>query len=246
MDRYYKTNDMVNDYTILKTIGKGRYGIVYLAENEKKEKCVIKQLKKDMLEKTREKIIYEEQILKKLNYSYFPKFISRFKDEDREGYLLEYVEGKVFEDLVFKEKYEFRKEEIYKIGGQLIEMIEILHNNGIVHRDIRLPNVIRKDYNNLVLIDFGLARFIDDEKYNKDMDYWFMGDFLIFLYYSSFKKSGLPEKPWFEELDLDSNEKLFLKKLLGIEGKYKSIEEIKEQFEKIKNSHNQIQMNETD
>ncbi|WP_242851407.1 hypothetical protein [Clostridium sp. DMHC 10] len=46
MDRYYKTGEKINGYSILKVIGEGRYGIVYLAANDKREKRVIKQLKK--------------------------------------------------------------------------------------------------------------------------------------------------------------------------------------------------------
>lgn len=235
MDKYYKNSEIVNGYSVLNIIGEGRYGIVYLAINDKGEKFIIKQLKKDMLEKTREKLFYEENILRSLNNSKFPKFISKFKDEDREGYILEYIEGIVFEDLLAIEGYKFSKNEIYQVGSQLLELLELLHNNNIVHRDIRLPNIILKENKELALIDFGLARFMDNEKYVKEMDYWFLGDFLIHLYYSSYEESGVEEKPWYEELDLNSQEKIFLKKLMKIEGSFKSSEEIKEQLEKIKN-----------
>ncbi|WP_123054937.1 protein kinase family protein [Clostridium sp. JN-1] len=237
MDRYYKTGEKVNGYSIIKIIGEGRYGIVYLAVNDKHEKCVIKQLKKDMLDDTRKKLFYEEKILKALDNPSFPKFISKFKDEDREGYILEYIEGKVFEDLLVIDKYEFTKGEIYKIGQQLLELVEVLHNNGIVHRDIRLPNVILKENKDIALIDFGLARIIDNKRYVKDIDYWFIGDFLIHLYYSSYKVTDTEDKPWYEELDLNSEEEIFLKKLMNIEENYKSIEEIKKQLEKIKNAN---------
>ena len=79
MDRYYKKGEVVNGYSIIKEIGEGRYGIVYLAINDKNEKCVVKQLKLDMLEVTRENLFYEERILTELNDSKFPKFISKFK-----------------------------------------------------------------------------------------------------------------------------------------------------------------------
>lgn len=235
MDRYYKTGEKINGCSILKIIGEGRYGIAYLAVNDKFQKCVIKQLKKNMLDDTREKLFYEEKILKALNSPKFPKFISKFKDEDREGYILEYIEGKVFEDLLAIDKYEFSKDEIYKIGWQLLELVEILHNNGIVHRDIRLPNVILKENKDIALIDFGLARIIDNKRYVKDIDYWFIGDFLIHLYYSSYEVTDTEDRPWYEELDLNSEEEIFLKKLMNIKGKYKSIEEIKKQLEKIRN-----------
>lgn len=235
MDRYYKTGEKVKGYSILKMIGKGRYGIAYLAVNDKHEKCVIKQLKKNMLQDTRKKLFYEEEILKALDNPKFPKFISKFNDEDREGYILEYIEGKVFEDLLAVDKYEFSKDEIYKVGLQLLELVEILHNKGIVHRDIRLPNVILKENKDIALIDFGLARIIDNKRYVKDVDYWFIGDFLIHLYYSSYKATDSEDKPWYEELDLNSEEEIFLKKLMNIEENYKSIEEIRKQLEKIKN-----------
>ena len=234
MDRYYKIKEIVNGYSILNIIGEGRYGIVYLAINNKNEKCVIKQLKKDMLKKTREKLFYEEQILQDLNNPKFPRFISKFKDKYREGYILEYIEGRVFEDLLAEDEYKFSKDDIYKVCSQLLEIVEVLHKNNIVHRDIRLPNVILKENEELALIDFGLARIIDDKKYVKEMDYWFIGDFLIHLYYSSYEETVEEEKPWYEELDLNLEEKNFLKKLMGIEGSYHNIEEIKRQLEKLK------------
>lgn len=233
-DVYYKENEIVNGYSIVQILGEGRYGIAYLAINDKFEKCIIKQLKKEMLEETREKLFYEERILQSLNCSYFPKFISKFKDEYREGYQLEYIEGRVIEDLLVKEGYTFSKADIYKIGGQLLELIEILHHNNIVHQDIRPPNLILKPNNELALIDFGLARYIDNDKYTKNIDYWFIGDFLIHLYYSTYVDSDLPDRPWFEELDLNIDEIIFLKKLMEIEGSYQNMDEIRAQLNKIK------------
>jgi len=233
MDKYFKAQDVVNGYSILDLIGEGRYGIVYLAENEKGEKCVIKQLKKKTLKQSKEKLFYEQQILKQLNNPCFPKFISTFKDEFREGYILEYIDGKVFEDLVAADRHVFSREEKYDTARQLLNMIEILHNSNIVHRDIRLPNVILKENNELALIDFGLARFIDNHRYVKEQDYWYIGDFLIHLYYTTYEVSEKEEKPCFEELDLTSDEVLFLKKLMGLEESFRSIDEIKEQLAKL-------------
>lgn len=235
MDKYYKINDIVNGYSILQIIGEGRYGIAYLAINEKNEKCVIKQLKKKMLKQTREKLFYEEKILKSLDNQSFPKFNSKFKDKYREGYIMQYIEGRVFEDILVEDRYRFSKKEIYEIASKLIVLVEFLHSNSIVHRDIRLPNVILKENNELALIDFGLARFIDNKRYVKEMDYFFIADFLIHLYYSSYKATNQEEKPWYEELDLNMEEKIFLKKLMGLEESYHNMEEIKNQLEKIRN-----------
>lgn len=235
MDRYYKKGDVINGYSIQKRIGEGRYGIAYLAKNDAGEKCVIKQLKKKMLKETREKLFYEEKILQSLNYSAFPKFLGKFKDEYREGYILEYIDGIIFEDLVVRDRCKFTKDDIYKIAGQLLDLVEILHNNNIVHRDIRLPNVIVNQSMDLSLIDFGLARFINNERYVVQNDYWYIGDFLIHLYYTTYKSSSNEEKPWYDELDLNLSEKVFLKKLMGINNdSYENLDEVRKQLEKIK------------
>ena len=233
-DEYYKENDIVNTYTILKLLGEGRYGIVYLALGDDNKKYVIKQLKNEMLDITRSKLFYEETILKDLLYPFFPKFIAKFKDGTREGYILEYLEGKVLEDLLRKDGYHFSKAEIYEVGSQLIDLIEILHSHNIVHRDIRLPNVIQNDNKELYLIDFGLARIMDDKRYKKEIDYWFLADFLIHLYYSSYQATNPVDQPWFKELDLNPKEKVFLKRLMGIQKPYKDIKEIREELRIIR------------
>lgn len=236
MDKYCKPGDKVkNEYTISREIAEGRYGIVYLAKNDNDEKVVVKQLKKKMLKQTRKKLFYEQKILQRLNDPEFPNFIGKFKDRNREGYILEYFEGKDFEELVVDDRCRFTKDDIYHIAGQLLDLMEKLHNQNIVHRDIRLPNVIVKKNKELALIDFGLARFIDNKNYKTKEDYWYLGDFLIHLYYTGYEDTNDEDKPWYEELDLTTEEKIFLKKLMGIEEEYKSIEEIRKQLEKIIN-----------
>ncbi len=234
MDEYYKPNDLVGKYSIIKIIGIGRYGIVYLAEDKNEKKVIIKQLKKEMLAKYPSKVVYEEQTLKSLNSHRFPKLLEKLFHKDNMLYIMEYIEGKNFEDIIIREEYEFTKKEIYTIANQLIEIINILHENNIAHRDIRVPNVILDNDNKLVLIDFGLARFINEKDEYKEMDYWYLSDFLIHLYYTAYsQEEDNEERPWFEELDLDINELIFLKKLMGLDGKYNNIVEIKRDFDKI-------------
>ena len=51
MDKYYSPNENIKEYYIVKTIGEGRYGIAYLAENNQKEKYVIKQFRNNVFHK---------------------------------------------------------------------------------------------------------------------------------------------------------------------------------------------------
>ncbi|WP_054740884.1 serine/threonine protein kinase [Cellulosilyticum ruminicola] len=235
MDRYYKPGTQIKDFTITKILGQGRYGIAYLGENRYGKKCVIKQLKKNMLRTTRNKLFYEQDILKSLHSSSIPKFMGTFKNRDAEGYILEYIDGTPLDVLVRKKGYRFSRKEIYNIGSQLLRIIETLQASQIVHRDIRLPNVIMRPNGKLALIDFGLARYIDDEKYTVNDDYWYLGDFLIRLYYTSyFIESDSPSVPWYYELSLTREERYFLKKLLGINGSFESLSDIKANLKELK------------
>jgi serine/threonine-protein kinase len=234
MDIYYRKEERVKGYTIKKVLGEGRYGIVYLAVDNYGNNVVIKQLKNNMLQKTRSKLYYERKILRYLDEPNFPKFIGKFKDKYRECYVMEYIDGKTFFELLSKDRYEFSKEEIYEVCEAILNLLEILHSNGIVHRDIRTPNVIIRENNEIALIDFGLARYVDNDLYDETNDYWYLGDFLIHLYYSSFIPDDNEEKPWYKELDLNSAEKHFLKRLMGIEDEYESLHEIREDLEVLK------------
>ncbi|WP_419727657.1 protein kinase family protein [Terrisporobacter petrolearius] len=223
----------------MKIIGEGRYGITYLCEKNTNEKYVIKQLKKDMMEKSKDKLFYEEEIMKSLDDKKFPNFIEKFDYEDTKFYVIQFVQGKDFYELLSFDEYEFNRNEIYDIAEKILKIIITLQEKNIVHRDIRISNVIMNEKKDLILIDFGLSRYIDEEKYKKEIDYWYMADFLIHLYYSSYDDENLEleDKPWYEELDLKNDELIFLKRLMGMEKPYENTDEIMRHLFIIKNSN---------
>ncbi|WMT80164.1 putative serine/threonine-protein kinase YbdM [Terrisporobacter mayombei] len=177
--------------------------------------------------------------MKSLDDKKFPKFIDKFDYDDTKFYVIEFVDGKDFYELLSFDEYEFTRNEIYDIAEKILKIIITLQEKNIVHRDIRISNVIMNEKKDLVLIDFGLARYIDKDKYKKEIDYWYMADFLIHLYYSSYDDENLEleNKPWYEELDLTNDELIFLKKLMGIEKLYENTDEIMRDLFIIKNSN---------
>ncbi|WP_242877558.1 protein kinase family protein [Desulfosporosinus sp. BG] len=228
--QYQPSEQIAEDYTIEKTIGEGRFGICYLVSDGQKS-YILKQLKRGMLKKAGAKARYEEEILKSIQHESVPRFIKKIEREDFYGYVLEFKEGRTFEDIIYLDKYVFEREEIYRIGCQLVEILKYLHSKSIVHRDIRVPNTLY-DGQKVNLVDFGLARWINNEKYRADMDFAFLGDFLLHLYYSSFELKGFKKRPWYDELQLLPKELVFLKKLMGVNPRYTSIIEVEHDFYK--------------
>ena len=227
-DKQYKPSEHILEYTIEKTIGEGRFGICYQVSHGQKL-YILKQLKRGMLKKAGAKARYEEEILKSLQNESIPRFIKKIEREDFYGYVLEFKEGRTFEDLIYFEKHVFEREEIFRVGSQLVEILKYMHSKSIVHRDIRVPNTLY-DGQKVNLVDFGLARWINNKKYKADMDFAFLGDFLLHLYYSSFEYQGCKERSWYDELQLHQKELLLLKRLMGVEQRYKSILEVEYEF----------------
>lgn len=227
-DKVYLPTQQIGDYTVQRVLGEGRYGICYLVSKDKK-RYILKQLKRGMLKKIGAKVKYEEEILKSINHECIPKFIKKIELNEFGAYILEFKQGKTFEEIIFEDNYIFKRDEIYNIGIQLINILKYLHHSGIVHRDIRVPNVL---YNQekVYLVDFGLARWIDNKRYAEDIDFSYLGDFLLHLYYTSFEVKDKKEKVWYEELDLPKDEEIFLKRLMGIDKKYNNISEVEEEF----------------
>lgn len=221
---------VVGKYTIENPIGEGRYGLCFLARSAKGEKVIIKKFKPALFKRNLDKNAYEAVILSKLKDKRIPELLGVINEKGFYGFVLEFKEGFTVKELLFKHNHKFTKEEFFNIGIQLISIIRHLHENGVVHRDIRIPNVLIND-GKVYLLDFGLARWADNNKYPFNLDFSYLGDFLLYLLYSSFEpKEKRKNLPWYKELLLSSEQKLFLKKLLGIELMYESIKDIEADF----------------
>lgn len=230
-DKIYRPSEHINGYLIERIIGEGRFGICYQVSHDQKL-YILKQLKRGMLKKAGAKTRYEEEILMTLQHENIPQFVKKIEREDFYGYVLEFKVGRNFEDIIDLDKRVFERDEIYKVGSQLVRILMYLHSNGIVHRDIRTPNTLY-DGETVNLVDFGLARWIDNKKYKADMDFAFLGDFLLHLYYTSFQFKGGKKCSWYDELPLHQKELQFLKRLMGVKQRYKSIHDVEEEFNEM-------------
>ncbi|MDA8229077.1 MAG: protein kinase family protein [Desulfitobacterium hafniense] len=217
-------------YTIEGPIGEGRYGMCFLAKSASGNMVVIKQFKPGIFKRNSQKNIYEAIILSKLKDKRIPELLGVINQKGFYGFILEFKHGNTLKDLLYKYNHKFTSEEFFDTGIQLIKIIRYLHENGVVHRDIRIPNVLINN-GEVYLIDFGLARWADNNQYSYDLDFSYLGDLLLYLLYSSYeKKEKYKNLPWYKELSLTCEQKLFLKRLLGLEAVYKNICDIETDF----------------
>lgn len=243
IDKELSEGDTINDrYVIEKFLGMGSYGYSYLVYDSYFDKRVVLKLvrfHKRITKKGRQIHKYEVEILKSLHYPSFPTVY----DEGMWGripfFTMEYIQGKTFEQLIFTDGQKFTEEESLAFGFKLLERMEVLHQNGIVHRDLRIPNIMLEG-NELKVIDFGLARWLTDTDNKKrdlkseispQADYFQLGHFLLFLLYSNYEDNvDEKERPWDEELSLSKEAKQLIKRLLHVEKPFESIDDLQQSY----------------
>ena len=73
------------------------------------------------LRKSKDKLFFEEKILKCVNHASIPKIIDTIKDNKIYDYGLEYKSGKTIEEIIFGDRHKFTCTEIYKTGIKIIQ-----------------------------------------------------------------------------------------------------------------------------
>ena len=225
-------------YHYIDKIGAGAYGVVYLIEDRaSQKKYVLKRLKLKHSQKKsiRQKFNQEIKILKELSSLNVPSVINQGEINEIPFYIMEHIEGLTFEQAIFDKGQLFSVKQSLQIVKHLLNIVILLHEKGIVHRDLRIPNIIIQD-SQLTIIDFGLATYIkNDVDLNKIKnpkrvenhisDLYFIGHFLLFLLYSSYSPTKKKEKSWQEELQLPQDVVKYIERLLFIQLPFSSAKE---------------------
>lgn len=108
------------------------------------------------------RILYETNILKKLNHKNIVQIYETFETFDYLLIIMEYISCG---DLISYVRKRSKLPEIIAkyIFKQLIEGIEYIHSNNIVHRDIKLDNILIDINSNIKICDFGVSKVVDDK-----------------------------------------------------------------------------------
>lgn len=156
--------ELKNRYKILEIIGRGGFGITFLAQDRANADslCVVKQLNPYHAEIATAKRLFQREAdtLKELKEAdQIPEFIEYFEEDDNYYIVQEYIEGKTLNKLIDEN---WDSENLSRFLWDVLSVLEKLHRNNIIHRDIKPSNLIKSDRNcKIVVIDFGAVKQLD-------------------------------------------------------------------------------------
>lgn len=256
-DRPYSPGRRIHQYRISNVLGMGSYGIAYLAADlTNRTQVVLKQVKPSLRRSPKGEAMqaYEKKVLATLSHPRIPRYVDSFTYRGDSFLCMTFIEGPTLEEALFEQLVILDERSAARLMQQIGEIVAHLHDHGIIHRDVRIPNVIWHD-DAPYLIDFGLARFVGDSPtYTADAlsdypsekqlkravaptsDLYALGHFFLFLLYSGYDADDhAPERSWEEELNLSEDVHRIIRRLLQIDAPYENVRQLLSDLERYLN-----------
>ncbi len=164
-------------YRIIRPLGKGGMGAVYLAANTKAfdRQCVVKEVieyydpsNPQEREKAAQRFEIEARILATLKHQGIPDIYAYFSENGRNYLVMEYIEGPDLAETLTREDGDqlvkgrsLKANDVIRYTIQICEVLDYLerHQPPVIHNDIKPANIIRdRNTGRAVLVDFGTAK----------------------------------------------------------------------------------------
>ncbi|HRD01092.1 MAG TPA: serine/threonine-protein kinase [Candidatus Saccharicenans sp.] len=153
----------VGKYEILRSLGSGGFGSVYLARDTWLDiKVAIKVPHKQSTELY--KLLKEPRLQAALNHPNIVRVLAAEKEKDVFFMVMEYVKGQSLEKLLEKEKI-LDCDRAVDIIKQISYGVEHAHQNKIIHRDLRPSNILISGEGTIKITDFGTSAWLSSVQY---------------------------------------------------------------------------------
>ncbi len=153
-------------YQVLKLIGKGGGGEVFLAyDTVGKKNVALKRLQKDgpITALQREQFLKEVQFTNRLTHPSIIPIYSIFSEGDDLYYTMPYIEGTTLSEVLSSPPLGSISKLCY-IFLQICQAVAYAHSKGFIHRDLKPSNIMIGPYGVVVILDWGLVALADEKR----------------------------------------------------------------------------------
>ncbi|KAI5194041.1 kinase-like protein [Aureobasidium subglaciale] len=163
------------EYILGQTLGEGEFGKVKMGwKKEGGVQVAIKLIRRETLGNNPNRLpkIYREiSILRGLAHPNIVRLHEMVETERHIGIILEYASGGELFDYILNHRY-LKDNAARRLFAQLVSGVGYLHKKGIVHRDLKLENLLLDRNRNIIITDFGFANtFNPDDELGEDIEY---------------------------------------------------------------------------
>ena len=165
IEKYSDEKAFLGDYDILDTLGEGSYAKVKLIKDKKTdEHYALKIYKRCYLsdEMRRQNLNQEIALLASLNHQGIVSFVKAVEAKNHIYIIMEFVSKVSLHDFIEAQGGKLAEPIAKRVFFQLVQAVSYLHSKSIVHRDLKLQNILLQNLNAVKLIDFGFA--CEDQK----------------------------------------------------------------------------------
>ena len=158
-----ETGESVGSYRVLRPIGRGGMGDVYLAERAdgQFEQRVALKVMRTRTEAHLDRFHAERRILARLEHPGIARLIDGGLLADGRPYMvMEYVAGQAIAR--YCQHQQLKLTERLDLFAQVCDAVEFAHSNLVVHRDLKSGNILVTDDGRIKLLDFGVAKLLSD------------------------------------------------------------------------------------
>lgn len=155
------------NYTIIRKIGEGGMGQVFLAKNKSINQYVaIKMLNPRFSNNPvlRERFRQEAIMLSSLSHPNIVKFLNFVENEYGVFLIMEYVEGMTLEDYLNHKTGLLIEQKAFPMILKILDAFAYAHDRKMVHRDIKPSNIFVTNEGDIKILDFGIAQILSESQ----------------------------------------------------------------------------------
>lgn len=164
--RHHHKHNLRHRYEFLETLGKGTYGKVKKARESSGRLVAIKSIRKDKIKDEQDlmHIRREIEIMSSLNHPHIIAIHEVFENSSKIVIVMEYASRGDLYDYI-SQRQRLSERDARHFFRQIVSAVHYCHQNGVVHRDLKLENILLDANGNVKIADFGLSNLYHQGKF---------------------------------------------------------------------------------